>query len=95
MNGNLVIEKVIDTLLGSVSAYDSKKVNKKLHYEYDDVYGIFYADGNKKYFYQQDTARYMWFSRDEMGYFVKGERDGRKGFKANVLQGPPYWNRWL
>ncbi len=83
MNGNLVVEKVIDTLLGSVSAWDSKRVNKKLHYEYDDVYGIFYADGNKKYFYSQDTARFMWFTRDEMGYFVKGERDARKGFKAH------------
>ena len=83
MNGNLVVEKVIDTLLGAVSAYDSKRVNKKLHYEYDDVYGVFYADGSKKYFYRQDTARYQWFTRDEMGYFVKGERDGRKGFKAN------------
>lgn len=82
MNGNLVVEKVIDTLLGAVSAWDSKRVNKKLHYEYDDVYGIFYADGTKKYFYRQDTARYMWFTRDEMGYFVKGERDARKGFKA-------------
>ena len=83
MNGNLVVEKVIDTLLGSVSAWDSKKLNKKLHYEYDDVYGIFYSDGSKKYFYSQDTAHYMWFTREEMGYFVKGERDGRKGFKAN------------
>lgn len=83
MNGNVVVEKVIDTLLGAVTAYDSKRVNKKLHYEYDDVYGVFYADGNKKYFYRQDTARYMWFTREEMGYFVKGERDGRKGFKAN------------
>lgn len=82
MNGNLIVEKVIDTLLGAVSAWDSKRHNKKLHYEYDDVYGIFYADGNKKYFYRQDTARYMWFTRDEMGFFVKGERDARKGFKA-------------
>jgi hypothetical protein len=82
MNGNVVIEKVLDTLLGAVSAWDSKRVNKKLHYEYDDVYGVFYANGSKKYFYKQDTARYMWFTRDEMGYFVKGEQDARKGFKA-------------
>ncbi len=82
MNGNIVVERVLDTLLGAVTAWDSKRLNKKLHYEYDDVYGVFYADGNKKYFYRQDTARYMWFTRDEMGFFVKGERDARKGFKA-------------
>ena len=83
MNGNLIVEQVIDTLLGSVTARDSKHLKKKLHYEYDDVYGIFYSGGSKRYYYSQDTARYLWFSRDEMGYFVKGERDARKGFKAN------------
>jgi len=83
MNGNLVVEQVIDTLLGAVSSYDSKRPGKKLHYEYDDVYGIFYANGSKKYFYRQDTAKCLWFTRDEMGFFVKGERDARKGFKAN------------
>ncbi len=82
MNGNIVVEKVLDTLLGAVTAWDTKRVNKKLHYEYDDVYGVFYSNGSKKYFYRQDTARYMWFTRDEMGFFVKGERDARKGFKA-------------
>lgn len=82
MNGNFVVEKVIDTSFFAVTAFHPTKPNKKLHYEFDDVYGIFYADGNKKYFYRQDTARYMWFTRDEMLYFVKGERDGRKGFKA-------------
>ena len=83
MNGNYVIEKVIDTLLGTVTVYHPTKGNKKLHYEYDDVYGIFYGNGTKHYFYRQDTARYMWFTREEMGFFVKGERDGRRGFKAN------------
>ena len=83
MNGNIVVEKVIDTLLGAVTVYHPAKGNKKLHYEYDDVYGIFYGNGKKAYYYRQDTARYMWFTREEMGYFVKGERDGRKGFKAN------------
>ncbi len=83
MNGNLVVEQVIDTLLGAVTAIDSKRPKKKLNYEYDDVYGVFYANGSKKYFYREDTARSMWFTRDEMGYFVKGERDARKGFKAN------------
>lgn len=83
MNGNVVVEKVIDTLFEHITVYHPTKVKKKLHYDFDDVYGIFYANGNKKYFYRQDTTRYMWFSRDEMFYFIKGEQDGRKGFKAN------------
>lgn len=83
MNGQVVVEKVIDTSFFAVTVYHPKKVKKKLHYEFDDVYGIFYANGNKKYYYVQDTARYMWFTRDEMFYFIKGEQDARKGFTAN------------
>lgn len=82
MNGNLVVERVIDTLLGAVTIYNPTNPNKKIHYEYDDLYGIFYGNGSKKYYYRQDTARYNWFTRDEMFMFTKGERDGRNGFKA-------------
>ena len=82
MNGNLVVERVIDTLLGAVTIYHPTKPTKKIHYEYDDFYGIFYGNGSKKIYYRQDTARYNWFTRDEMLMFTKGERDGRKGFKA-------------
>lgn len=83
MNGNVVVEKVIDTLLGAVTIYHPVKPHKKIHYEYEDLYGIFYSGGSKKYYYRQDTARYQWFTRDEMYFFIKGEQDGRKGFRAN------------
>jgi hypothetical protein len=83
MNGQVVVERVVDTSFNSVTVFHPTKVKKKLHYDFEDVYGIFYADGNKKYIYVQDTARYLWFTRDEMFYFIKGEQDGRKGFKAN------------
>lgn len=82
MNGNVVVERVIDTLLGAVTIYHPTKPQKKIHYEYEDLYGIFYGNGSKKYYYRQDTIRYNWFTRDEMYYFIKGEQDGRKGFKA-------------
>lgn len=82
MNGNVVVERVIDTLLGAVTIYHPTKPSKKIHYEYEDLYGIFYGNGSKKYYYKQDTIRYNWFTRDEMYYFIKGEQDGRKGFKA-------------
>jgi len=83
MNGNVVVERVIDTLLGAVTIYHPTKPEKKIHYEYDDLYVILYGNGNKRYYYRQDTARYQWFTRDEMHFFIKGEQDGRKGFKAN------------
>ena len=83
MNGQVIVERVIDTSFNSVTVFHPTKVKKKLHYDFEDVYGIFYANGNKKYIYVQDTARYLWFTRDEMFYFIKGEQDGRKGFKAN------------
>ena len=82
MNGNVVVERVIDTLLGAVTIYHPTKPQKKIHYEYEDLYGIFFGNGSKKYYYKQDTIRYNWFTRDEMYYFIKGEQDGRKGFKA-------------
>jgi hypothetical protein len=81
MNGNVIGEKVMDTLLGAVTIADSKKPGKKLHYEWDQLYMIRYANGMQRYYYQQDSTKYNWFTRDEMWYFTKGERDSRRGFK--------------
>ena len=82
MNGNIVAEKVIDTLLGAVSVINPEKPTEKLHYEYDDIYSVKFSNGNIKYYYTQDTLRGNWFTRDEMKYYMLGERDARKGFKA-------------
>lgn len=82
MNGNYIAEKVIDTLIGAVTVINPEKKTEKLHYEYDDVYCIKYASGHKAYFYSEDTLRGNFFTRDEMQYYIYGERDARKGFKA-------------
>lgn len=82
MNGNIVSGKIIDTLIGAVSILNPDKNNEKLHYEYDDVYNIKYANGAVKYYYVQDSLRNNYFTRDEMQYYIYGERDARKGFKA-------------
>lgn len=82
MNGHVVGEKVIDTVLGAVTIFDPKKKEKKIHYELEQLYMVRFADGYKRYYYVQDTTIGNWFTRDEMWMYMKGEVDARKGFKA-------------
>lgn len=82
MNGNVVIEKVLDTLIGAVTIVNPANTAEKLHYEYDDIYCVKYAVGFTDYYYSQDTLRGNYFTRDEMQYYIYGERDARKGFKG-------------
>ncbi len=82
MNGNYVVEKVIDTLIGAVTIIDPSNTDKKLHYEYDEIYCVKYASGFTDYYYTQDTLKGNYFTREEMRYYMYGERDARKGFKA-------------
>lgn len=82
MNGNVVVEKVLDTLIGAVTIVNPANVAEKLHYEYDDIYCVKYAVGFTDYYYSQDTLKGNYFTRDEMLYYIYGERAARKGFKA-------------
>jgi hypothetical protein len=83
MNGNYVVEKVLDTLIGAVTIVNPADISKKLHYEYDEIYCVKYSTGFTDYYYSQDTLNGNYFTRDEMQYYIYGERDARKGFKAN------------
>ncbi|MBL7935309.1 MAG: hypothetical protein JNM51_05805 [Bacteroidia bacterium] len=82
MNGNYVVEKVIDTVIGAVTIINPVKPSEKLHYEYDEIYCVKYSTGFTDYYYSQDTLKGNYFTRDEMLYYIYGERDARKGFKA-------------
>jgi hypothetical protein len=82
MNGQVVGEKVIDTLLGAVTIVNQKKPSKKIHYEWDQLYMVRFANGDKRYYYSQDTTISNWFTREEMWMYMKGENDARRGFKA-------------
>jgi hypothetical protein len=84
MNGNVVGEKVLDTLLGAITVNDSKKPGKKIHYEWDQLYMVKFANGTDRYYYQQDTAKYNWLTLEEMWMFMKGENDARRGFKPKA-----------
>ena len=80
MNGHIVAEKVIDTLLGAVTIMNPTKQGKKIHYEIPQLYMVNFATGGKRYYYKQDTFLLNYFTRDEMWMYMKGERDSRKGF---------------
>lgn len=82
MNGNYVVEKVIDTLIGAVTIVNPANIAEKLHYEYDEIYCVKYASGFTDYYYSQDTLKGNYFTREEMLYYMYGERDARKGFKG-------------
>jgi hypothetical protein len=81
MNGQTIGIKVIDTLLGAVTVFNPKKHFERLHFEWDQLYMVRFANGNKRYYYKQDSL-YNFLSRDEMWMYMKGENDARKGFKA-------------
>lgn len=82
MNGQVVGEKVIDTLLGAITIINPKKPSKKIHYEWDQLFMVRFANGDKRYYYKQDSLLSNWFTRDEMWMYMKGENDARRGFKA-------------
>ncbi|MBS1651921.1 MAG: hypothetical protein JSU07_07935 [Bacteroidetes bacterium] len=83
MNGKIVPHHVYDTLLGAVTIIDTiKNKPKRIHYEWDQLYMVRYSNGFKRFYYEQDSLKHNWFTRDEMWMFMKGERDAHKGFTA-------------
>ena len=84
LNGNTIGQTVIDSSLGEVTIMDPKKPTKRLHYEYDQLYMVKYTTGLKHYYYSQDSTKNNWFTREEMGMFMKGEHDSRRFFKPKA-----------
>ncbi|MBI2720584.1 MAG: hypothetical protein HYX39_00265 [Bacteroidetes bacterium] len=82
MNGHVVAQKVIDTLLGAVTILNPQKPLHKINYELEQLYMVKFSNGHKRFYYQQDSTINNWFTRNEMWMFMKGETDARKGFKA-------------
>ncbi|MDP2384730.1 MAG: hypothetical protein Q8M29_00025 [Bacteroidota bacterium] len=82
MNGKIYVSKVLDTLLGGVTIKDLKDTSKRFTVDNDDLFSVHYSTGDLVYYYTQDTAIGNEFTRDEMNYFMAGERDAKKGFKA-------------
>jgi hypothetical protein len=84
LNGQVIGETVIDSSLGAVTIMDPKKPTKRLHFEVDQLYKVNYAKGFTHWYYTQDTTVNNWFTREEMGLFIKGENDSRRFFKPKA-----------
>jgi hypothetical protein len=82
MNGKIYTGKVQDTLLGGVTIKDPKDSSKNFTIDNEDLFSVKYGDGTEHFYYTQDTLIGNEFTRDEMRYFMLGERDAKKGFKA-------------
>ncbi len=82
MNGQIVGQKVIDTVLGAVTICHPKKLLQRINFEFDHLYMVKFKNGFKRYYYYQDSTINNWFTRNEMWMYMKGEVDARKGFKA-------------
>ena len=82
MNGLTIGQKIIDTTFSTVTIDHPKKIGKKIHYEWNQLYMIRYANGKQRYYYSQDSSINNIFTRKEMWLFMKGENDARRGFKA-------------
>ncbi len=83
MNGKIEQVCIIDTVENAVGILDEKDTSKRLEVDADDLFAVrFTKEGKLHYYYRQDSANGNYFSRDEMKFFLIGERDARKGFRS-------------
>jgi hypothetical protein len=81
LNGDIVVASVIDTSLGVTSLRNPKNPEKNFVIENDRIFSIKDSTGEHM-LYVYDTAVGNEFTVEEMRYFMYGERDADKGFKA-------------
>lgn len=80
-NGELIYAKVMRLSNEYLVVKESENVIQEFNIERDRVFS--YMDGNGEHvLYVYDTLIGNDFTVDEMRYFIRGEQDGRKGFKA-------------
>jgi hypothetical protein len=82
MNGDVVICTVTDTTDGFTSVVNPKNPKKNILIENDRIFSIKSPNG-ENIMYAYDTVIGNEFTVDEMRYFIYGERDADKNFKAN------------
>jgi hypothetical protein len=82
MNGRVVAKKVIDTTFETVTIANPSKAGKSIHFESSQLYMVKFSQGNRRYYYSQDSLAGNILSRGEMWMYMKGENDARKGYKA-------------
>ncbi len=85
MNGREELSTILDTNSSNIQ-YLRPEIKKDREVSIDKyrIFSITYGSGQEVVFYQQDSINGNMLSVDEMRYFVYGERDALKGFKAPV-----------
>lgn len=81
LNGGIVIGTVVDTLNGVTTIKSKKDSTKNDIIENDRIFSITNANG-ESIMYVYDTILGNEFTVDEMRYFILGEQDAERGFKA-------------
>ena len=81
LNGAVVIGTVIDTTNGITSLKNPKDSTKNIIIENDRIFSITNSNG-ESIMYVYDTIIGNEFTIDEMRYFILGEQDAERGFKA-------------
>ncbi len=90
LNGGVVIGTVIDTLNGVTTIKNPKDSTKNSIIENDRIFSITNGDG-ESIMYVYDTLIGNEFTIDEMRYFILGEQDAERGFKAKGA----FWGNML
>ncbi|CAN5560168.1 hypothetical protein BH10BAC1_BH10BAC1_03550 [soil metagenome] len=81
LNGSVLIGTVIDTTNGVTSVKNPKDINKNIIIENDRIFSITNPTG-EYIMYVYDTLIGNEFTIEEMSYFILGEQDAEKGYKA-------------
>ncbi len=81
LNGNTIITTIVDTTNGVTVMQNPAKPGKKLMIDNDRIFSI-KNDTGEVMVYVYDSVIGNEFTIDEMRYFMKGEQDAQKGFKA-------------
>jgi len=82
MNGKVFFSPVLDTLLGGVTITDIKDSTQKLTIDNEELFSVNFSNGDIRYYYRYDSLIGNYFTRDEMIFYMHGERDAKKGFTA-------------
>jgi hypothetical protein len=82
MNGEVIICSIIDTTDGVTTLRNPKNPKKNITIENDRIFSIRNKNG-ESVMYTYDTVVGNEFTVDEMRYFIYGEQDADKNFKAN------------
>lgn len=90
LNGSVVIGTVVDTLNGVTTLRNPKDSTKNDIIENDRIFSITNASG-ESIMYVYDTLIGNEFTIDEMRYFIYGEQDAEKGYKARGA----FWGNML